>query len=309
MSEEEWLEKKKQIKYLKERLRRAHKMKESDVVALKEKELQQALDNAEKPGTTTIPSAQKVASEDGTKPSAKDESEKQKGPSKSTTLPTFFAKTIEWTPHAYDEAPNDTPAYESSCPSGGPGGLICCEICTRKYSQFLSTTSKDIETQKTKQVNEEVMQLLGFLSGAKEQLNEAADLVRSRTGTGPMLRVMASMQKSDREKKQAKPPARKNSKPLKKSNSDGDGLPKPMPVSVSEEKSPASSNSPDLPALNSVDGEFLSQKSPRVDCWIDSQQPGVLPYQLPYEFDDSVLEKSNGYEDDEQDEAVETFAV
>lgn len=64
----------------------------------------------------------------------------------------------------------------TKCPSGGPGGLICCSFCTSAYSRLLSETSKEMDTQTVSSVGREVSELVQLLHDAKTRLQQALDV-------------------------------------------------------------------------------------------------------------------------------------
>lgn len=226
LTEDEWLVKKKQIKYLREKVRKAKKANQLKEVAEQEKMLNAALAETTvenegkkrkkkkaKPVDTENKYAKKVmmAKVKQGKPSVatttepdaelKNGSKKRKKQKESAAvvpdgvsstvaaaipgvnLPAIFARDISWTYHPFDSSESDSP-YDSTCPKGGPGGLICCEACTKNYSNFLTTTSKDMEEQKTQKVNNEVQELLGILTSAKSKLNNALRAAKQQSGKG-----------------------------------------------------------------------------------------------------------------------------
>jgi len=72
-----------------------------------------------------------------------------------------------------------------ACPSGGPGGLICCLHCASSYSRVLSNTTKEMETQMVWKVGQEVGELMEMLQDAQARMRLALDVskendVRSR---------------------------------------------------------------------------------------------------------------------------------
>lgn len=64
----------------------------------------------------------------------------------------------------------------NKCPTGGPGGLICCGPCTTSYSRLLSETAKEMEVQTLSGVGREVSELLELLHDAQVRLKEAVDV-------------------------------------------------------------------------------------------------------------------------------------
>lgn len=101
----------------------------------------------------------------------------------------IFARDINWQEHEFDSITEtvDSALPYDACPNGGPGGLICCAACTKTYSQFLSSTAKDMEVQKIKKMNKDVTELLGFLSGSRSKMYDALKLVKQgATGGRPL---------------------------------------------------------------------------------------------------------------------------
>jgi hypothetical protein len=229
MTEEEWFQKKKLLKYLRERVRRAKQAKDVKAVKLHQQSLDTAL--AEQ-GRATVQSSQAQeeqptlvtdkSKKPKTQPSLQDEETPPKtddsdpeigaaqdpasiiasasepllqSPDESTAAPEgvmlsqVFARDIHWTHHHFDQSELDSP-YEV-CPNNGPGGLICCADCTKQYSNFLTLTAKDIEEQKTHKVIKEVKELMEFLNSAKTKLGDGIQRAKQRTGTrGPLHRVV-----------------------------------------------------------------------------------------------------------------------
>ena len=62
------------------------------------------------------------------------------------------------------------------CPSGGPGGLICCSFCTSAYSRLLSETTKEMDVQTVSSVGREVSELIQLLHDAQSRLQQAIDV-------------------------------------------------------------------------------------------------------------------------------------
>lgn len=63
-----------------------------------------------------------------------------------------------------------------TCPSGGPGGLICCSHCATSYSQILANTTKEMEAQTVEKVGQEVGELMEMLRDAQTRLRLAVDV-------------------------------------------------------------------------------------------------------------------------------------
>ena len=86
-----------------------------------------------------------------------------------------YAKTYSWVPHPFDKPEI---SYSMMCPYGGPGGLICCEGCTSRYSGYLTKTVKDIERQRLDHMGLEVKELLEFTINGKLILAESVKVAR-----------------------------------------------------------------------------------------------------------------------------------
>jgi len=89
----------------------------------------------------------------------------------------LFARDLNWTPHVFDKPDI---SYSMLCPHGGPGGLVCCEACTSTYSNFLSKTAKDMETQRIANLGSEVKELIQFTRDAKSRLSESVKTTRRK---------------------------------------------------------------------------------------------------------------------------------
>ena len=362
MSEEEWNAKKKQIQSLREKVRRAKFTKDHTLLAERQKELNEALANAEKPGTTPIPPPPsfavnkkvkttipvvtksdskkkeakpankrkpRVKKEEATiagkrKASAKkddtkdDQKEKRARTKKDTPVsapappvaavpapPSFFEKNIQWKVHDFDYPSTNSAktVYENTCPLGGPGGLVCCADCTKMYSDFLTATSTDMERQKTQQMNKEVMELLGFLSGSQSQLHEALELARSRTGSsGLTMQATALVQKNANQKK---PPTKDS---LAKKNSS---------VSILKDTATKTSDSSTVPELHVEEGtpspvtaddeRVLYEEFPPPLPSSSNVVHGGLSYELPFKPDE--VDSSDDQSDEETKVFVNTIAV
>ena len=77
-----------------------------------------------------------------------------------------------------DQKEEDAPTYKP-CPTGGPGGLICCSYCSALYSRLLSNTAKEMEAQSISRKGQEVSEILELLADAKQRLRVATKLSRS----------------------------------------------------------------------------------------------------------------------------------
>lgn len=68
-----------------------------------------------------------------------------------------------------------------ACPSGGPGGLICCAHCATSYSQILANTTKEMEAQTVEKVGQEVGELMEMLRDAQTRLRLAVDVSKEKS--------------------------------------------------------------------------------------------------------------------------------
>ena len=64
-------------------------------------------------------------------------------------------------------------SYKEVCPTGGPGGLICCEHCSQKYSTYLNRMSCDMEIQKRHKCGKQIEELMTFLEQSREELDQS----------------------------------------------------------------------------------------------------------------------------------------
>jgi hypothetical protein len=90
----------------------------------------------------------------------------------------IFARDVEFSPHPLGGGPFGSQSYNQACPTGGPGGLICCDVCCTAYSQYLTQTAKDIELQRTEKAGKEVNEILEFLEEGRAALDRAAKVAR-----------------------------------------------------------------------------------------------------------------------------------
>lgn len=96
---------------------------------------------------------------------------------KKELLQKVFASHVEWTPHDYDTHDG---LYEQLCPTGGPGGLVCCEVCSTAYSRYLNQTSTDLDEQTVHQVGKEVQELVGFTQETRNKLQTKVIVARQQ---------------------------------------------------------------------------------------------------------------------------------
>ena len=88
-----------------------------------------------------------------------------------------FLRDVEWEPHEFGPGGK---SYGEICPNGGPGGLICCDFCTKAYCAYLTQTAQDIEVQKTCKAGKEVKEISDFLSESRQSLDRAVSAARQK---------------------------------------------------------------------------------------------------------------------------------
>lgn len=169
LTEEEYNVKKKEIKYLRERIRRAKLANGKHRDQKMEKKLQDAID------ATNVKNVDPVKDEKNLKEEQKvDVAVVERKDERATVM---FSKEITWRP--LSSCGNDC-AYDQSCPEGGPGGLICCDSCSTNYNVFLTTTLEDVETHRMIKEAGEVTEILEFLGQKKEVLKNAVDSAKTK---------------------------------------------------------------------------------------------------------------------------------
>lgn len=84
----------------------------------------------------------------------------------------IFPKVLSWTPHPLDEG--DMP-----CPTGGPGGLICCEYCQAHFTQYLDQTCRELEEQKIGKVASDISQMLMYSQSTLSSLKQSTAAAKS----------------------------------------------------------------------------------------------------------------------------------
>jgi hypothetical protein len=96
-------------------------------------------------------------------------------PKEDPRIKAIFPKQIQWTPLDFSDF-NLLVSYEGTCPTGGPGGLICCNACFQRYNNFLGSTMDDLESQQLKHETAEVKELGQYLEGAQNDLIHTIDM-------------------------------------------------------------------------------------------------------------------------------------
>ena len=204
MTEEEWYQKKKEIKYLRERIRRGKLKNTKHAVADAELKLKAALDVTINGIKKKEPTEEEKKQEEYLTARRREQTrlkeERERG-QKEVLEKLKKARAIKWTPFSFvaDDDGNNIPddgdkaqkanaqkPYTEICPEGGPGGLICCEYCSQKYSSFLNQTVSDMETQKTHKCGKVIKELMQFLEDGIESLDHAMGVARRKTP--PLLR-------------------------------------------------------------------------------------------------------------------------
>mmetsp|Transcript_14784 Transcript_14784/g.21864 ORF Transcript_14784/g.21864 Transcript_14784/m.21864 type:complete len:723 (-) Transcript_14784:89-2257(-) len=77
-----------------------------------------------------------------------------------------------------DELASHVESYQA-CPTGGPGGLICCDFCTASYSRLMCDTSKEMERQTISKVGREVSEMLELLRDAQLRMQQAVEVAKA----------------------------------------------------------------------------------------------------------------------------------
>jgi NUMOD3 motif len=192
MTEDEWWAKKKQIKLLRERVRKAKIAAakfQQEQLELKQKKEAAVSVVEEDPNTSTEstwatqPNVEWVAKPHATRSrripeeSAPTAPEPQLPPQPLQNTIPAFSPDIQWTPHVLD-----TPSlkYDMLCPHGGPGGLICCHSCMVQYSKYMTSTCQDLERQATAKVGREVQELLDDMGATQQQLVQTMKVARRK---------------------------------------------------------------------------------------------------------------------------------
>ena len=88
----------------------------------------------------------------------------------------LYQRDVVWTPHEFDADPE---AWRQ-CPTGGPGGLICCPPCVSKYMDFMTSSCLDMERCLNTKVHNELAELTDFFRSTKATLKESYRAGRKR---------------------------------------------------------------------------------------------------------------------------------
>lgn len=191
MTEEEYDQKKKEIKYLRERVRRTKIANNKHAVVQAQRRLQAAIDaTTDKVG---IPHGEIIAIDDEPilillptasrrQPLPKEvikkiHETKDEEAAKNQKEIKVFTEEITWNP---TEVWKEGDSYDKICPTGGPGGLICCHDCAKKYCSFLDETMKDLEVQRTHKLGNEVKEIVSLLEKSKNELEQIGCAARRK---------------------------------------------------------------------------------------------------------------------------------
>jgi hypothetical protein len=90
-------------------------------------------------------------------------------------IKTLFPKEITWRSFSFSDDQGLSSSYTEICPLLGPGGLICCETCSQKYSSYLTQTMEDLESQRIQREIEEVKEAMQLLEGSQKDLGKTLD--------------------------------------------------------------------------------------------------------------------------------------
>ncbi|VEU33553.1 unnamed protein product [Pseudo-nitzschia multistriata] len=184
MTEEEYLIKKKEIKYLRERVRRAKLANGKHLDKKIEQKLQEAIDATNLKNIvlsdengTNAKNTNKTGQETKSDSQNSEVKEESGEGNKEKEIGGIFSKEIIWRPFSFSE---NNSSYDQACPEGGPGGLICCSSCSIKFNKLLTRTSEDIETYRMNKEAEEVTETLNFLNEKKTVLKEAVNSAKMK---------------------------------------------------------------------------------------------------------------------------------
>lgn len=96
---------------------------------------------------------------------------------KKELLNKVFRPHVQWTKHDYDTHDR---LYEQLCPSGGPGGLTCCEVCSAAYSRYLTQTAQDVEVQTIHNAGMEIKECTEFMKDTQKKLQDKVQVARTK---------------------------------------------------------------------------------------------------------------------------------
>lgn len=107
----------------------------------------------------------------------KKEDKKIAAQKKQELLKKVFKPHVNWSRHDYDTHDG---LYERICPTGGPGGLACCEVCSSAYSRYLLATAHDVEIQSIHNAGKEVEECIGFMKETRDKLQYKVQVARQQ---------------------------------------------------------------------------------------------------------------------------------
>jgi len=90
----------------------------------------------------------------------------------SLTLPKPAKKEISFKKHDFDKRGGSF----AKCPTGGPGGLICCASCSSSYNEYMNFTVRDFEEQAINVISHEYADVVEELKVMNSKLNKALSL-------------------------------------------------------------------------------------------------------------------------------------
>jgi hypothetical protein len=76
------------------------------------------------------------------------------------------------------------------CPNGGPGGLICCRLCTRSYASFMAETLHEMEREKNANLVEERNEVVELLRQTKNNLAVSLQAAKRTVPPPPLSPVL-----------------------------------------------------------------------------------------------------------------------
>mmetsp|Transcript_9828 Transcript_9828/g.20423 ORF Transcript_9828/g.20423 Transcript_9828/m.20423 type:complete len:371 (-) Transcript_9828:27-1139(-) len=171
MTEEEHMLKKKEIKYLRERIRRAKLANKNHRDKKLEKKLQDVIDST---NVKNVNLDEREEEEEQETPEKEEKKEEKVIEAQVDRSAEIFSKDITWR-----SLPEET-SEDESCPTGGPGGLICCESCSARFNLLLTRTSEDVESHRMIKESGEVTEILGLLAQKKSELKEAVNVASKK---------------------------------------------------------------------------------------------------------------------------------
>jgi hypothetical protein len=222
MTEEEWWQKKRELKLIREKIRRTKRQNEERFRNVeKERKVEQEAREAwritdmherqlirEEEARLQREHEEKVRRMKAESESARADQEKrdledlkaqllEKEQQEGGTFPGCFTRDYQWTEHSYDDG---KVSYKDICPNNGPGGLLCCAWCTRQYSKYMSMTLASLQEQKQGNTYQELTQLMDILQDSRALLASTVQAARRKpppllTATHKLLEGMTKMKR------------------------------------------------------------------------------------------------------------------